>query len=29
MAMTLPETGEWIGAETGAGLSPIFWPIST
>ena len=29
MMQIMPETGEWIGAETGAGLSPIFWPIVT
>ncbi len=28
-ATTVPETGAWTGAETGAGLSPIFWPIFT
>ena len=28
-AMTLPETEAWTGAETGAGFSPIFWPIFT
>ena len=28
-ATTLPETEEWTGADTGAGLSPTTWPILT
>jgi hypothetical protein len=29
MALTLPDTLEWIGAETAASLSPMSWPTLT
>ena len=29
MALTVPETPEWTGAERGLSLSPTIWPTST